>query len=82
MQVTIPQCSGSSPKKTMPGKNCFAFLKGQRQRCVFLQTSPYTEIVEKMMIVQYLVVVVENCIFIHLEIQLRLLETAPVCELD
>lgn len=37
MQVTAPHGSGSAPEKTMPGKNCFAFLKGQRQRCVFLQ---------------------------------------------
>lgn len=35
MQDTGPQSSGS-PEKNMPGKNCFAFLKGQRQRCDFL----------------------------------------------
>ena len=29
----------------MPGKNCFAFLKVQRQRCVFLKTSSFTIIV-------------------------------------
>lgn len=35
MQVTIQaHLYGSAPDLTMPGKNCFAFLKGQRQRWV------------------------------------------------
>lgn len=35
MQVTIQaHLYGSAPDNIMPGKNCFAFLKGQRQRWV------------------------------------------------
>uniref|UniRef100_UPI0037E78D8D protein piccolo-like n=1 Tax=Semicossyphus pulcher TaxID=241346 RepID=UPI0037E78D8D len=32
MQVTAPHRSGSAPEKTMPGKNCFAFLKGHKRK--------------------------------------------------
>lgn len=38
MEVTIqPHCHGFAPENSMPGKNCFAFLKGQRQRWVSMQ---------------------------------------------
>lgn len=48
MQVSIQvHLYGSAPDNIMPGKNCFAFLKGQRQRWVAMQKPFFLNIENK-----------------------------------